>query len=587
MRVVCDHCKTRFRITPPPSTASRRVRTLRFRCVHCGAMNSIQDLQLEDVDRRPEPPVATEAPELPEGPLLPFDPPSAPPLSATFNEVVHDAESVRDEPSLMLKQEGETYRVRDLATVQRWILEHRVHREDMVSFEGVRWSPAGELDDLDIFFSTIERLDELELRPRAAPTSHAPPLSDDIPLGNAIVGRPTDPGFETAQARRHDNPNTLVPDEPTIEAPEDEGEALFLDLDNAPAAIFVPPTERESPFDGEPIATEEFTDPGFSTTVDDLDSELVELAGGKGSAIPSMPGFILNMPMNTGEVFEEPSEPPLETVPAAVPAEDDLSPDPTPVDELLDEDDSGFFEDLVEHPPPAPPPEPEPAAPEVRPEPWEEDNGIQRVGIIVAIVAAAIILLVLATREDPEAVITNVPPVVPSVEVPEVAPEDPPMEEPAEPAAPEPAAPEPAAPEPAAPEPAAPEPAEPAPAAPEPPADPAPRVSPVVRQDPPPKPDRTPEPRPLPFLSANEHIELGWDTIPGDLDTANYHFREALSADPGNARAHYGIGYIAHLRLNPDLAAREFCTALRNNRGDEKLESEATMFLQSMNRTCD
>ena len=77
---------------------------------------------------------------------------------------------------ILLKQDGKVYHVRNLATIQRWIVERRVIREDLVSSGGLNWEPVGQHPNLGVFFQMVERLDDLEQR---SPGHRVRPLIED------------------------------------------------------------------------------------------------------------------------------------------------------------------------------------------------------------------------------------------------------------------------------------------------------------------------------------------------------------------------------------------------------------------------
>lgn len=175
-------------------------------------------------------------------PQLPFHAP-LPPLPEEDVVPTQEValESLLSGEGLMLKHEGKTYPVKDLATIQRWILERRVLRQDLLSRDGSRWEPAQSYSELGIFFSTIEDLERLEAAPVEAPVvgSPMPPLPRDVPMGNALADRPfgLGSGAELADAFALEG-----------EGPSDATEEFF---DSGPVMLFVPPVSPDSPFDWE------------------------------------------------------------------------------------------------------------------------------------------------------------------------------------------------------------------------------------------------------------------------------------------------------------------------------------------------
>lgn len=152
MDIVCDSCGAAHHIDPPAWVVASG-RAFRFRCSACGHSQMVQ------------PTTATGNPIRPREAA----PPAPAPSSAT--------EPKDDAAPVYLKQDGKVYLVRDWATLQRWIMERRVGREDLVSEGGVRWEPVGSRADLGTFFAAIEQPAEAE-DPRVGPGTRALPFED-------------------------------------------------------------------------------------------------------------------------------------------------------------------------------------------------------------------------------------------------------------------------------------------------------------------------------------------------------------------------------------------------------------------------
>ncbi|MFN7147605.1 MAG: zinc-ribbon domain-containing protein, partial [Myxococcota bacterium] len=124
MEITCPRCQSLHEIEPPVSARARPARSLKFRCSHCGHTFAVD--------------AVTPAPE-DAGP---------PPLDAA-----PDAEPIR-----LVQVAGKTWAVPDLAALHRWVLERRIDRESLVSHHGLRWTRAGEREDLAVFFSAADAL---------------------------------------------------------------------------------------------------------------------------------------------------------------------------------------------------------------------------------------------------------------------------------------------------------------------------------------------------------------------------------------------------------------------------------------------
>jgi hypothetical protein len=194
--------------------------------------------------------------------------------------------------SPLLRQEGRVYSVPDVATLQRWILERRVTAEDQVNLTGEGWQPVQSQPELEVFFRTLARLDELEYRqtwagdpqgsmiePAAAPPPPNEPraqdafFDDDGPMSLGGVTEEAARGVRDPVVRAQEAPwrrdaehhalsdsiqetveirhGGLRPvDDSDIGEPTEIAEPFTRDPTDeiAPAAIFVPSRPAESPF---------------------------------------------------------------------------------------------------------------------------------------------------------------------------------------------------------------------------------------------------------------------------------------------------------------------------------------------------
>jgi predicted Zn finger-like uncharacterized protein len=60
---------------------------------------------------------------------------------------------------VLTTEEGQTHRLRDLTTLQKWIVERRVTRADRVSQRGGAWRQLGDVDELRPFFDVVDQAD--------------------------------------------------------------------------------------------------------------------------------------------------------------------------------------------------------------------------------------------------------------------------------------------------------------------------------------------------------------------------------------------------------------------------------------------
>ncbi|HTA19270.1 MAG TPA: hypothetical protein VK989_08255, partial [Polyangia bacterium] len=60
---------------------------------------------------------------------------------------------------VLATEEGQTHRLRDLTTLQKWVVERRVSRADRVSYRGGAWRPLGDVEELRPFFDVVDQAD--------------------------------------------------------------------------------------------------------------------------------------------------------------------------------------------------------------------------------------------------------------------------------------------------------------------------------------------------------------------------------------------------------------------------------------------
>ena len=168
MKIQCENCGIGHELDPPAWVVSSG-RPFRFRCSSCGHSQMVSPAP-KPAAPPPTPAPPTPAPPMPTVAAAPVPTPAPvqrearPPTSSP-----EPAAGTEPQP-VYLKQEGKVYLVRDWATVQRWIMERRIARDDLVSEGGVRWEPIGSRPDLGSFFAAVEQLEASETAP-ALPAS--------------------------------------------------------------------------------------------------------------------------------------------------------------------------------------------------------------------------------------------------------------------------------------------------------------------------------------------------------------------------------------------------------------------------------
>jgi outer membrane biosynthesis protein TonB len=229
VKIQCENCSVEHELEPPAWVASSG-RPFRFRCSSCGHSQMVATAT--PAAPRPPPDEPSTAPNT-DHPLFSqvvHNPTLMPASSHTTDSPEENSDSASSgapnnpdgSPPVYLKQEGKVYLVRDWATVQRWIMERRVEREDLVSEGGVRWEPIGTRPELGSFFAAVEQLEAVEQTttttataaptPTPAPAAQPPPpfasASNPFPFGDPEADESESP---TSRFARLDDDTEGVP----------------------------------------------------------------------------------------------------------------------------------------------------------------------------------------------------------------------------------------------------------------------------------------------------------------------------------------------------------------------------------------
>jgi predicted Zn finger-like uncharacterized protein len=176
--VHCERCGTSYSL----DESRLKEGGARVRCARCGHVFLVPN-----------------APEAPPGPGVASPPPAG--------------ESVRREWRVR-RRDGSRASLRELTTLQRWIVEGKLGREDEVGLDGENWRVLGTIPDLGAFFSAAdarervaaleEELARLKLSEPPKPavaTSLASPLAAPEPPRPAEPPRPPPPTLPTVAAK--------------------------------------------------------------------------------------------------------------------------------------------------------------------------------------------------------------------------------------------------------------------------------------------------------------------------------------------------------------------------------------------------
>jgi len=218
MDVRCEKCQTVYEFDDAKVTASG----VTVKCTQCGNLFKVRrratpttGAQGSVPPRMPTPvgvpPVLP--PERQRTTTMPRGAPSPPPRTPTPSRGVPVAPppappgAPGDERVWMVRlaSTGEVKRFRELTTLQQWIVEKRVTREDEISRSGETWKRLGGIAELASFFHVVEQADAnaptmapdpalTTTAPMTPPPRYVPPVSFSVPVGNVgAVTRPERP----------------------------------------------------------------------------------------------------------------------------------------------------------------------------------------------------------------------------------------------------------------------------------------------------------------------------------------------------------------------------------------------------------
>lgn len=178
MKISCENCGIQHELDPPAWVLSSG-RAFRFRCAGCGHSQSVQPSSLPVASPMRVEEDRDDALSAPRATLTP----SPAPVAIAPTRVSPEPAS---SDQLYLKQSGQVYMVKDIDTLNRWIVEGRVERGDLVSQGGVHWGPVEANTAFAVAFArAAAEMHELPqpIRRRQAPDSTWGDDVAGIPLG--------------------------------------------------------------------------------------------------------------------------------------------------------------------------------------------------------------------------------------------------------------------------------------------------------------------------------------------------------------------------------------------------------------------
>jgi hypothetical protein len=150
---------------------------------------------------------------------------------------------VNGKPTWRVRQaSGNVFTCRELTTLQRWIVERKVARDDEISADGERWKRLGNIAELASFFQVVEEAQRSRSSPALTPLPMPPVLY--VPTPPRGVPPPAPPAFAAPPPDPAWLPPTLG-GTGTLGAPVEHEVDLGLDLDGPPPAR---PAARRWPF---------------------------------------------------------------------------------------------------------------------------------------------------------------------------------------------------------------------------------------------------------------------------------------------------------------------------------------------------
>jgi predicted Zn finger-like uncharacterized protein len=188
MDVRCERCRAQYVFDDDQVTASG----LTVQCTNCGHLFKVKKKELVvtvpvrpgDVEGTPLPATAvaprpagarTSSPGMP-AVAPPADPPQAP------------AEAERAREWRVRQASGNTFTFRELTTLQKWIIEQKVGRDDEISLSGDQWKRLGNIAELASFFQVVEAAERSRAQPALTPLPGLTPLP--VPVYGVAVQAP-------------------------------------------------------------------------------------------------------------------------------------------------------------------------------------------------------------------------------------------------------------------------------------------------------------------------------------------------------------------------------------------------------------
>lgn len=188
MDVRCERCRAQYVFDDAQVTEAG----LTVKCSNCGHLFKVKKKALVvTVPVKPgedagPPVIATSAPSAPEGPPPATGAaPSGPPAGASLPPEKREWR--------VRQANGNVFTFKELTTLQKWIVERKVARDDEISLSGDQWKRLGNIAELSTFFQVVEAAERGQPGPLPALTPLPMPPSGYPGTGAYPLGYP--PGY--------------------------------------------------------------------------------------------------------------------------------------------------------------------------------------------------------------------------------------------------------------------------------------------------------------------------------------------------------------------------------------------------------
>jgi predicted Zn finger-like uncharacterized protein len=262
MDVRCERCRAQYVFDDEQVTPAG----LTVQCTNCGHVFKVKKKEL--VVTVPVKPEEMEG----KSPLPANAVPRSAPAPADGGAKPTEPERPKEKEWRVRQANGNVFTFKELTTLQKWIVEQKVTRDDEISLSGDQWKRLGNIAELASFFQVVEAAE------RARTQAASIPAVTPVPMAG-VFGVPVQaPMFPPAYPGAYGSGAYPLPSGPPAPAAPPSEVA-------APAAL-APRSRRAGPSEDVALGEEELraAGRGSGTRVRVLLATLVVLAGGAGAA---------------------------------------------------------------------------------------------------------------------------------------------------------------------------------------------------------------------------------------------------------------------------------------------------------------